>query len=169
MSEISAPPVPTTTPEATMTQAEIAEAAAAPAQIPTPAPEPKPAVVAPPQPVVQAPDNNAAAYDAMREQITQLKAQLQESNIKSTLAERRLIPQDNALVVRMITEKIDAGMDADKACAELYKTHPYLFKPPVVTKTGPSEAEVAQNKSLNDAYVKGVIGRLRRDAITIGG
>lgn len=106
----------------------------------------------------------------MAAQIVELRTQLRAASIKSALAERRLVPQDNDLVVRLLEEKLSNGENPDKACAELYKTHPYLFKAPqVVQKTGPSDEEIAQNKSLNDAYVKGVISRLRRDAISFGG
>lgn len=168
--EISAPPVSTVSPESAMPSAEVAatieaattapapsEPVAAPAPTPVPAPAPTPA-----------PDNSP--YDAMAAQIVELRTQLRAASIKSALAERRLSPHDNDLVVRLIEDKMANGDNADKACADLYKSHPYLFKAPqVVQKSGPTDEELAQNKSLNDAYVKGVISRLRRDAISFGG
>lgn len=168
--EISAPPVSTVSPESAMPSAEVAatieaattapapsEPVTAPAPTPVPAPAPTPA-----------PDSSP--YDAMAAQIVELRTQLRAASIKSALAERRLSPHDNDLVVRLIEDKMANGENADKACADLYKSHPYLFKAPqVVQKSGPTDEELAQNKSLNDAYVKGVISRLRRDAISFGG
>lgn len=168
--EISAPPVSTVSPESAMPSAEVAAtieaattvpAASEPAPVPTPAPMPTPA---------PAPEPDTSPYDAMAAQIVELRTQLRAASIKSALAERRLSPHDNDLVVRLIEDKMANGDNADKACAELYKSHPYLFKAPqVVQKSGPTDEELAQNKSLNDAYVKGVISRLRRDAISFGG
>lgn len=169
--EISAPPVSTVSPESAMPSAEVAATIEAASTVPAPsepvvAPAPAP-VPASPSPT-PAPDNSP--YDAMAAQIVELRTQLRAASIKSALAERRLSPHDNDLVVRLIEDKMANGGDADKACAELYKSHPYLFKAPqVVQKSGPTDEELAQNKSLNDAYVKGVISRLRRDAISFGG
>lgn len=168
--EISAPPVSTVSPESAMPSAEVAAtieaATTVPAQSETvaaPSPAPSPATAP-----ATAPDNSP--YDAMAAQIVELRTQLRAASIKSALAERRLSPHDNDLVVRLIEDKMANGDNADKACAELYKSHPYLFKAPqVVQKSGPTDEELAQNKSLNDAYVKGVIGRLKRDVISFGG
>lgn len=168
---LSAPPVSTVSPESAMSSNDVAAtieaATTAPAPMPIePAPAPTPAPA--PAPTPAAPE--ASPYDAMAAQIVELRTQLRAASIKSALAERRLVPQDNDLVVRLLEEKLSNGENPDKACADLYKTHPYLFKAPqVVQKTGPSDEEIAQNKSLNDAYVKGVISRLRRDAISFGG
>lgn len=167
MSEIlSAPPVSTVSPESSMSITEVAEANNS-----TPVTEAPPAPQASaPQAPIQTTQQQDQGIEAMAAQIAQLRAQLQSSNIKSALAERRLTPQDNDLVVRLVEEKMSNGDTADKACADLYKSHPYLFKAPaVVQKSSPSDAEVAQSKSLNDAYIKGVISRLRRDAISFGG
>lgn len=168
--EISAPPVSTVSPESAMPSAEVAATIEAATTVPAPsepvvAPAPTPAPAPAPTP---APDTSP--YDAMAAQIVELRTQLRAASIKSALAERRLSPHDNDLVVRLIEDKMANGDNADKACAELYKSHPYLFKAPqVVQKSGPTDEELAQNKSLNDAYVKGVISRLRRDAISFGG
>lgn len=170
--EISAPPVSTVSPESAMPSAEVAATIEAASTVPAPsepvtAPAPTPVPAAAPSPT-PAPENSP--YDAMAAQIVELRTQLRAASIKSALAERRLSPHDNDLVVRLIEDKMANGSDADKACAELYKSHPYLFKAPqVVQKSGPTDEELAQNKSLNDAYVKGVISRLRRDAISFGG
>lgn len=162
--QISAPPVSTVSPESAMSEAEVTATnenvgTPIPPEAPAPAPAPAPA----------APVQNDTGLDAMKAQIAELRSQLQSADIRSALAERRLTPQDNDLVVRMITEKMSDGMDADKACAALYKSHPYLFKPVPQTKAQTDAAEQAELKSLNDAYVNGVIGRLKRGAISIGG
>lgn len=168
--EISAPPVSAVSPESAMPSAEVAATIEAATTVPTPsepvaAPAPTPVAAPAPTP---APDSSP--YDAMAAQIVELRTQLRAASIKSALAERRLSPHDNDLVVRLIEDKMGNGDNADKACAELYKSHPYLFKAPqVIQKSGPTDEELAQNKSLNDAYVKGVISRLRRDAISFGG
>lgn len=168
--EISAPPVSTVSPESAMPSAEVAATIEAATTVPAPsepvvAPAPTPAPAPAPTPA-----SDASPYDAMAAQIVELRTQLRAASIKSALAERRLSPHDNDLVVRLIEDKMANGDNADKACAELYKSHPYLFKAPqVVQKSGPTDEELAQNKSLNDAYVKGVISRLRRDAISFGG
>lgn len=169
--EISAPPVSTVSPESAMPSAEVAATIEAATTVPAPS---EPAVAAPaPTPVpapAPTPTSDTSPYDAMAAQIVELRTQLRAASIKSALAERRLSPHDNDLVVRLIEDKMANGDNADKACAELYKSHPYLFKAPqVVQKSGPTDEELAQNKSLNDAYVKGVISRLRRDAISFGG
>lgn len=168
---LSAPPVSAVSPESAMPSAEVAatiESASTP--LPPTEPATAPAQPSAPVPPPTAVKEDANGYEAMAAQIAELRAQLQASNIKSALAERRLTPHDSGLVVRLIEEKVSNGETADKACAELYKTHPYLFKAPqVVQKSGPSDEELAQTKSLNDAYVKGVISRLRRDAISFGG
>lgn len=159
--QVSAPPVSTVSPESAMSQADVSatnENVGTPVPPEAPAPTPAPA-----------PAPNDTGLDAMKAQIAELRSQLQSADIRSALAERRLTPQDNDLVVRMITEKMSGGMDADKACAALYKSHPYLFKPVPQTKAQTDAAEQAELKSLNDAYVNGVIGRLKRGAISIGG
>lgn len=166
--EMSAPPVSTVSPEAAMPTEEVAQAKESIPATPAPvAAAPNPAPVVAPTPQATAPNDDVAQ---MREQIQALRSQLRTSDIRSTLAERRLVPQDNDLVLGMIEKKLDEGMTADKACAALYKSHPYLFKAPVAQpKTGPSDEELNAMKSLNDAYVKGVIGRLKRDVISFGG
>lgn len=164
--EMSAPPVSTVSPEASMPTEEVEQAKESALAAPTmTASSPTPVVA----PTPQATTTNDDVVQ-MREQIQALRSQLRTSDIRSTLAERRLVPQDNDLVLGMIEKKLDEGMTADKACSALYKSHPYLFKAPVAQpKTGPSDEELNAMKSLNDAYVKGVIGRLKRDVISFGG
>lgn len=160
--QVSAPPVSTVSPESAMSEADVS---ATNENVGTPVP---PEVAPAPAPA-PAPVQNDTGLDAMKAQIAELRSQLQSADIRSALAERRLTPQDNDLVVRMITEKMSDGTNADKACAALYKSHPYLFKPVPQTKAQTDAAEQAELKSLNDAYVNGVIGRLKRGAISIGG
>lgn len=108
----------------------------------------------------------------MVSEIAALKEELQRSNIKSALAERRLIPHDAELVSRMVMDKISNGANPDEACAALYKSHPYLFKNISIQNTADAEkaakaADEARQNDLNKRLVESAIQRLRRDKVTL--
>lgn len=112
-------------------------------------------------------NNKDERVDAMSAEIASLKLELQKSNIRSALAERRLIPHDAELVSKMVVDKIEGGLSPDEACASLYKSHPYLFKnttSPKASESARAEEERVQ-KDLNDRLVSSAIARLKRDTV----
>lgn len=117
-------------------------------------------------------EDDSADVSRMVSEIAELKAQLRESNIKSAIAERRLVPLDQSLVTSMISERMKNGMNPSDAVSDLYNTHPYLFKGVVsqIAEQNETAEKAKQSKELNDRFVSSVIERLKRTNINpIGG
>lgn len=106
--------------------------------------------------------------DSLKQEISELRAKLQDSTIKSSLAERHLVAQDDALVSSMVKAKMSDGKDASTAVAELYASHPYLFKGAVakIAEEKASAAKIETEKKLNDRFVSSAIERLKRSVLS---
>lgn len=130
---------------------------------------PAPAPVAQPQVKEESKIQPVDLQSKMANEIAALKAELQKSNIKSALAERRLVPMDADLVSGMIMDRIGTGLSPDQACASLYQSHPYLFKNSTSAKVSEVDKaeEAKMQKDLNDRFVSSVTSRLRRDVVEL--
>ena len=141
---------------------------------PTPASTPSAAPVesAPtPAPVVTAestPTPTPAAdsqTENLKAQVEALHSELQIWKLKSSMSERRIVPQDSDLVSRLVLEMVSSsGKSIDQCVSDLYSSKPYLFKiPKEDTKRVENKSPEVDNKRL----IEGAIARLGRAKITL--
>lgn len=141
---------------------------------PTPAPTPSAAPVesAPtpaPVPTAESTPTPAPATDSQAEdlkaQVAALHSELQVWKLKSSMSERRIVPQDSDLVSRLVLEMVSSsGKSIDQCVSDLYSSKPYLFKiPKEETKRVENKSPEVDNKRL----IEGAIARLGRAKITL--
>lgn len=153
------------TPSAPTTPAAPVESA------PTPAASTAPTESAPaPAPIqTPAPSESAPAADSQTEslkaQVEALHSELQVWKLKSSMSERRIVPQDSDLVSRLVLEMVSSsGKSIDQCVSDLYSSKPYLFKiPKEDTKRVENKSPEVDNKRL----IEGAIARLGRAKITL--
>lgn len=139
-----------------------AESAPAPTEsTPTPAPTSTPTPESTPTP---APATDSQAED-LKAQVAALHSELQVWKLKSSMSERRIVPQDSDLVSRLVLEMVSSsGKSIDQCVSDLYSSKPYLFKiPKEDTKRVENKSPEVDNKRLID----GAIARLGRAKITL--
>lgn len=141
---------------------------------PTPAPTPSAAPVesAPtPAPVATAESTPTQTHAAdsqtenLKAQVEALHSELQVWKLKSSMSERRIVPQDSDLVSRLVLEMVSSsGKSIDQCVSDLYSSKPYLFKiPKEDTKRVENKSPEVDNKRL----IEGAIARLGRAKITL--
>lgn len=140
-----------------------------PAPTPSPAPSPAPA----PSPEAPSPAPNQSELkpassqtaDDLKAQVEALHSELQVWKLKSSMSERRIVPQDSDLVSRLVLEMVSSsGKSIDQCVSDLYSSKPYLFKiPKEETKRVENKSPEVDNKRL----IEGAIARLGRAKITL--
>ena len=138
---------------------------------PTPAASTAPAESAPAPAPIQTPasSESAPAADSQTEnlkaQVEALHSELQVWKLKSSMSERRIVPQDSDLVSRLVLEMVSSsGKSIDQCVSDLYSSKPYLFKiPKEDTKRVENKSPEVDNKRL----IEGAIARLGRAKITL--
>lgn len=135
-----------------------AESTSASAQTPTPT-ESTPASAQTP---ASATDSQA---EDLKAQVEALHSELQVWKLKSSMSERRIVPQDSDLVSRLVLEMVSSsGKSIDQCVSDLYSSKPYLFKiPKEDTKRVENKSPEVDNKRL----IEGAIARLGRAKITL--
>ena len=111
-----------------------------------------------------APATDSQAED-LKAQVAALHSELQVWKLKSSMSERRIVPQDSDLVSRLVLEMVSSsGKSIDQCVSDLYSSKPYLFKiPKEDTKRVENKSPEVDNKRLID----GAIARLGRAKITL--
>ena len=101
----------------------------------------------------------------LKAQVAALHSELQIWKLKSSMSERRIVPQDSDLVSRLVLEMVSSsGKSIDQCVSDLYSSKPYLFKiPKDDTKRVENKSPEVDNKRLID----GAIARLGRAKITL--
>lgn len=165
-------PAETATPSTPSTQSE-SNPAPSPAKNesnPTPNPAPSPAPAAPassPEAPSQSESKPASSQtaDDLKAQVEALHSELQVWKLKSSMSERRIVPQDSDLVSRLVLEMVSSsGKSIDQCVSDLYSSKPYLFKiPKEETKRVENKSPEVDNKRL----IEGAIARLGRAKITL--
>lgn len=138
---------------------------------PTPSPAPSPAPAPSPEAPSPAPSQNESkpasspTADDLKAQVEALHSELQVWKLKSSMSERRIVPQDSDLVSRLVLEMVSSsGKSIDQCVSDLYSSKPYLFKiPKEETKRVENKSPEVDNKRLID----GAIARLGRAKITL--
>lgn len=135
---------------------------------PNPAPSPAPAAPAPsPEAPSQSESKPASSQtaDDLKAQVEALHSELQVWKLKSSMSERRIVPQDSDLVSRLVLEMVSSsGKSIDQCVSDLYSSKPYLFKiPKEETKRVENKSPEVDNKRL----IEGAIARLGRAKITL--
>lgn len=140
---------------------------------PNPAPSPAPATsqAQSPEAPSQAPSQSESkpassqTADDLKAQVEALHSELQVWKLKSSMSERRIVPQDSDLVSRLVLEMVSSsGKSIDQCVSDLYSSKPYLFKiPKEDTKRVENKSPEVDNKRLID----GAIARLGRAKITL--
>lgn len=137
---------------------------------PTPNPAPSPAPAAPassPEAPSQSESKPASSQtaDDLKAQVEALHSELQVWKLKSSMSERRIVPQDSDLVSRLVLEMVSSsGKSIDQCVSDLYSSKPYLFKiPKEETKRVENKSPEVDNKRL----IEGAIARLGRAKITL--
>lgn len=165
-------PAETATPSTPSTQSK-SNPAPSPAKNesnPTPNPAPSPAPAAPassPEAPSQSESKPASSQtaDDLKAQVEALHSELQVWKLKSSMSERRIVPQDSDLVSRLVLEMVSSsGKSIDQCVSDLYSSKPYLFKiPKEETKRVENKSPEVDNKRL----IEGAIARLGRAKITL--
>lgn len=126
-----------------------------------PTPAPVPTAESTPTP---APATDSQAED-LKAQVEALHSELQVWKLKSSMSERRIVPQDSDLVSRLVLEMVSSsGKSIDQCVSDLYSSKPYLFKiPKEETKRVENKSPEVDNKRL----IEGAIARLGRAKITL--
>lgn len=165
-------PAEATTPSTPSTQSEPSPAPSSTKSesnpAPTPAPSPAPAAPAPsPEAPSQSESKPASSQtaDDLKAQVEALHSELQVWKLKSSMSERRIVPQDSDLVSRLVLEMVSSsGKSIDQCVSDLYSSKPYLFKiPKEDTKRVENKSPEVDNKRL----IEGAIARLGRAKITL--
>lgn len=168
-------PAEATTPSTPSTPSTQSEPSPAPSSTksesnpaPTPAPSPAPAAPAPsPEAPSQSESKPASSQtaDDLKAQVEALHSELQVWKLKSSMSERRIVPQDSDLVSRLVLEMVSSsGKSIDQCVSDLYSSKPYLFKiPKEETKRVENKSPEVDNKRL----IEGAIARLGRAKITL--
>lgn len=168
-------PAEATTPSTPSTPSTQSEPSPAPSSTksesnpaPTPAPSPAPAAPAPsPEAPSQSESKPASSQtaDDLKAQVEALHSELQVWKLKSSMSERRIVPQDSDLVSRLVLEMVSSsGKSIDQCVSDLYSSKPYLFKiPKEDTKRVENKSPEVDNKRL----IEGAIARLGRAKITL--
>lgn len=101
----------------------------------------------------------------LQKQVDMLHKELQLWKLKSSLADRHLIPHDFELVARLVTESLSkfAG-DVDKCVTHIYTSSQYLFKSQEQPK---NHVDPEKEKSDNKTFIDGAIKRLNREPIKL--
>ena len=166
-------PADATTPSTPSTQSE-SNPTPSPTQsesntAPNSAPSPAPATSQAQSP--EAPSQNESkpassqTADDLKAQVEALHSELQVWKLKSSMSERRIVPQDSDLVSRLVLEMVSSsGKSIDQCVSDLYSSKPYLFKiPKEETKRVENKSPEVDNKRL----IEGAIARLGRAKITL--
>lgn len=172
-------PAEATTPSTPSTPSESNQAAPSQQSAPSPAPAapapsqapaPSPASTTP-TPIPEAPNQSESkpassqTADDLKAQVEALHSELQVWKLKSSMSERRIVPQDSDLVSRLVLEMVSSsGKSIDQCVSDLYSSKPYLFKiPKEDTKRVENKSPEVDNKRL----IEGAIARLGRAKITL--
>ena len=153
------------TPSAPTAPATPAESVPTPAASQAPAESaPTPAPIQTPTPSESAPATDSQTED-LKAQVAELHSELQIWKLKSSMSERRIVPQDSDLVSRLVLEMVSSsGKSIDQCVSDLYSSKPYLFKiPKEETKRVENKSPEVDNKRL----IEGAIARLGRAKITL--
>lgn len=167
-------PAEATTPSTPSTPSESNQAAPSQQSAPSPAPAaPAPSQTASttPTPSPEAPNKSESkpassqTADDLKAQVEALHSELQVWKLKSSMSERRIVPQDSDLVSRLVLEMVSSsGKSIDQCVSDLYSSKPYLFKiPKEDTKRVENKSPEVDNKRL----IEGAIARLGRAKITL--
>ena len=151
------------TPSAPTTPTTPAESASTPAASAAPA-ESASTSAASAAPAESAPATDSQTED-LKAQVAELHSELQIWKLKSSMSERRIVPQDSDLVSRLVLEMVSSsGKSIDQCVSDLYSSKPYLFKiPKEDTKRVENKSPEVDNKRL----IEGAIARLGRAKITL--
>lgn len=151
-----------TTEQQTQTQpSENTQTAPQTAPQTTPQTEPQPSPEQPQQQPIQPQQSDSE----LQKQVDMLHKELQLWKLKSSLADRHLIPHDFELVARLVTESLDkfAG-DVDKCVTHIYTSSQYLFRSQEQPK---NHVDPEKEKSDNKTFIDGAIKRLNREPIKL--
>ena len=167
-------PADATTPSTSSTQSESKPAPSHAQSESNTAPNPAPSPAqneSNPAPSTEAPSQNESkpassqTADDLKAQVEALHSELQVWKLKSSMSERRIVPQDSDLVSRLVLEMVSSsGKSIDQCVSDLYSSKPYLFKiPKEDTKRVENKSPEVDNKRL----IEGAIARLGRAKITL--
>lgn len=164
-------PAEATTPSTPSTQSEPSPAPSSTKSESNPAPTPAPSPAPAPAPSPEAPSQSESkpasspTADDLKAQVEALHSELQVWKLKSSMSERRIVPQDSDLVSRLVLEMVSSsGKSIDQCVSDLYSSKPYLFKiPKEDTKRVENKSPEVDNKRL----IEGAIARLGRAKITL--
>lgn len=132
---------------------------------PSPAPAPSTETQTPTQSQSESKPASSQTADDLKAQVEALHSELQVWKLKSSMSERRIVPQDSDLVSRLVLEMVSSsGKSIDQCVSDLYSSKPYLFKiPKEETKRVENKSPEVDNKRL----IEGAIARLGRAKITL--
>lgn len=132
---------------------------------PNPAPSPAQSESSPASSQSESKPASSQTADDLKAQVEALHSELQVWKLKSSMSERRIVPQDSDLVSRLVLEMVSSsGKSIDQCVSDLYSSKPYLFKiPKEETKRVENKSPEVDNKRL----IEGAIARLGRAKITL--
>ena len=125
----------------------------------------QPSETTPTAQIPEQPQQQVQSDSELQKQVDMLHKELQLWKLKSSLADRHLIPHDFELVARLVTESLSkfAG-DVDKCVTHIYTSSQYLFKSQEQPK---NHVDPEKEKSDNKTFIDGAIKRLNREPIKL--